>query len=211
MHPSIVWSMVALKCLGYPDNSGEVQYCHRQLQDSGFGRRGVRHDQAPAVQVARLGYRDDGPGVGGQRPAARSFGHPAGHRVVAGTADHAARRLGGNSRRRAGRMVLAICQRLLPRLRRYGDGAAGAEDAVFRRAGGSRGPAARVAAGPRQLPRREEKTGKKSRRSRTRCRPSTGASAGCWPCKIATADGRHSTGTTVGSSSAMPPSPTITP
>jgi squalene-hopene/tetraprenyl-beta-curcumene cyclase len=33
MHPFIVWSMVALKCLGYPDNSAEVQYCQRQLQD----------------------------------------------------------------------------------------------------------------------------------------------------------------------------------
>jgi squalene-hopene/tetraprenyl-beta-curcumene cyclase len=32
-HASIVWSTVALKCLGYPDGSTEVQYCRRQLQD----------------------------------------------------------------------------------------------------------------------------------------------------------------------------------
>ena len=33
IYPPIVWSIVALKCLGYPDDSPEVQYCHRQLQD----------------------------------------------------------------------------------------------------------------------------------------------------------------------------------
>lgn len=33
IYPPIVWSIVALKCLGYPDDSSEVQYCHRQLQD----------------------------------------------------------------------------------------------------------------------------------------------------------------------------------
>ena len=33
MHSFIVWSMVALKCLGYPDQSAEVQYCRRHLQD----------------------------------------------------------------------------------------------------------------------------------------------------------------------------------
>ena len=33
IYPPIVWSIVALKCLGYPDDSPEVQYCHQQLQD----------------------------------------------------------------------------------------------------------------------------------------------------------------------------------
>ena len=32
-HASIVWSMVARKCLGYPDSSAEVRYCQQQLQD----------------------------------------------------------------------------------------------------------------------------------------------------------------------------------
>ncbi len=33
IYPPIVWSVVALKCLGYPDDSPEVQYCRQQLQD----------------------------------------------------------------------------------------------------------------------------------------------------------------------------------
>jgi squalene-hopene/tetraprenyl-beta-curcumene cyclase len=31
--PPIVWSTVALDCLGYPHDSPEVQYCYRQLED----------------------------------------------------------------------------------------------------------------------------------------------------------------------------------
>jgi squalene-hopene/tetraprenyl-beta-curcumene cyclase len=31
--PPIIWSVVALKCLGYDDHSSEVRYCHRQLED----------------------------------------------------------------------------------------------------------------------------------------------------------------------------------
>ena len=33
IYPPIVWSIVALKCLGYPDDSSEVQYCRQQLLD----------------------------------------------------------------------------------------------------------------------------------------------------------------------------------
>ncbi len=33
IYPPIVWSIVALKCLGYPDDSSEVRYCQRQLDD----------------------------------------------------------------------------------------------------------------------------------------------------------------------------------
>lgn len=33
IYPPIVWSIVALKCLGYPDDSPEVQECHKQLLD----------------------------------------------------------------------------------------------------------------------------------------------------------------------------------
>lgn len=32
IYPPIVWSIVALKCLGYPDDSPEVQYCHEELR-----------------------------------------------------------------------------------------------------------------------------------------------------------------------------------
>jgi squalene-hopene/tetraprenyl-beta-curcumene cyclase len=33
IYPPIVWSIVALKCLGYSDDSPEVQYNHKQLED----------------------------------------------------------------------------------------------------------------------------------------------------------------------------------
>lgn len=33
IYPPIVWSIVALRCLGYADETPEVQYCHRQLHD----------------------------------------------------------------------------------------------------------------------------------------------------------------------------------
>jgi len=33
IYPPIVWSLVALRCLGRPDDSPEVQYCHKQLAD----------------------------------------------------------------------------------------------------------------------------------------------------------------------------------
>ncbi len=36
IYPPIVWSIVALKCLGYPDDSPEVRYCHEQLQGLGL-------------------------------------------------------------------------------------------------------------------------------------------------------------------------------
>ncbi len=38
--PPIVWSLVALKCLGYADESPEVRYCHEQLEDLTL----VQHD-----------------------------------------------------------------------------------------------------------------------------------------------------------------------
>ena len=73
---------------------------------SGLGGQSVGHDKNPAGEVARRRYRDGRACLGGQRAAARSCGHPAGHPLVAGTAGQAARRLGGKSRRRAGGMVL---------------------------------------------------------------------------------------------------------
>ncbi len=78
------------------------------------------------------------------------------------------RRLGRNGRRRAGRMVLRVRQRLLSRLRRHGDGADGAADAVFRRRGGPRGPAARTASGRRDRRGGRTKPGSRSPRWRRR-------------------------------------------
>jgi squalene-hopene/tetraprenyl-beta-curcumene cyclase len=46
IYPPIVWSILALKCLGYADDSPEVQGCHRQLDNL------VIHDEAS--QTARL-------------------------------------------------------------------------------------------------------------------------------------------------------------
>jgi squalene-hopene/tetraprenyl-beta-curcumene cyclase len=33
IYPPIVWSIVALKCLGYDDESAHIRYCHKQLED----------------------------------------------------------------------------------------------------------------------------------------------------------------------------------
>ena len=33
IYPPIVWSIIALQCLGYADDSPEVEYCHEQLAD----------------------------------------------------------------------------------------------------------------------------------------------------------------------------------
>ncbi len=33
IYPPIIWSLAALRCLGYPDDSPEVVYCRRQLED----------------------------------------------------------------------------------------------------------------------------------------------------------------------------------
>ncbi|MEN6451277.1 MAG: terpene cyclase/mutase family protein [Thermoguttaceae bacterium] len=32
IYPPIVWSIISLKCLGYPDDSPELQYCHEELR-----------------------------------------------------------------------------------------------------------------------------------------------------------------------------------
>ncbi len=32
IYPPMVWSIIALKCLGYPDDSPELQYCHAELR-----------------------------------------------------------------------------------------------------------------------------------------------------------------------------------
>ena len=32
IYPPIVWSIIALKCLGYPDDSAEMQYCQEELR-----------------------------------------------------------------------------------------------------------------------------------------------------------------------------------
>ncbi len=71
IYPSMVWSLVALKCLGRSRRQPRGSVLPSAVAISGFGGRGVRHGPAPALQIARLGYRDYGPRVVGQRLAAR--------------------------------------------------------------------------------------------------------------------------------------------
>ena len=71
----MVWSVVALKCLGYPDDSPEVQYCRQQLQDlvledeqSGTARlqpcKSPVWDTAITIRaLAASGIRPDNPAI----------------------------------------------------------------------------------------------------------------------------------------------------
>ena len=56
IYPPMVWSIVALKCLGYADDSPEMDYCRKQLERLGHRRREGRHGAAAALQVAGLGH-----------------------------------------------------------------------------------------------------------------------------------------------------------
>ena len=39
--PPIIWSVIALECLGYPETSAEVRYCHEQLEALAIERAGT--------------------------------------------------------------------------------------------------------------------------------------------------------------------------
>ena len=78
IYPPMVWSIIALKCLGYPDDSPEMLYCREELQKLVIEDEQAGHRPASALQVARVGHGDCGPGVGGQRRAARRSRHARG-------------------------------------------------------------------------------------------------------------------------------------
>jgi squalene-hopene/tetraprenyl-beta-curcumene cyclase len=75
IYPPLVWSMVALKCLGYPDDSTQVQYCHEELrklmiedQERGTARvqpcKSPVWDTAIAVRaLAASGVQPDNPAM----------------------------------------------------------------------------------------------------------------------------------------------------
>ena len=75
IYPPMVWSLVALKCLGYPDDSPEVRYCHERLQglvleDEATGVVRVQPCKSPvwdtAITVRALaasGIRSDNPAM----------------------------------------------------------------------------------------------------------------------------------------------------
>ena len=164
IYPPMVWSIIALKCLGYPDDSPEMQYCHEELQklvieDEQAGTARLQPCKSPVWDTAIAVRALAASGVRPDNPAMREA-----IALAAGPADQAAGRLDRNRQRRAGRLGLRVRQRLLSRQRRHGHGADGPANAVFRRAGAARRLAARTAAGrsaiaDRMLPHDGTKTG----------------------------------------------------
>ncbi len=75
IYPPIVWSIVALKCLEYPDDSPEVRYCHEQLhglvlEDEEAGAARLQPCKSPvwdtAISIralAQSGVRADNPAI----------------------------------------------------------------------------------------------------------------------------------------------------
>ncbi len=75
IYPPIVWSIVALKCLGYPDDSPQVQYCHDELrklaiEDEASGTTRLQPCRSPvwdtSISVRALsasGVRPDSPSL----------------------------------------------------------------------------------------------------------------------------------------------------
>ena len=75
IYPPIVWSIVAMKCLGYPDDSPQMQYCHDELrkltiddEESGTTRlqpcRSPVWDTSIAVRaLAASGVRPESPSM----------------------------------------------------------------------------------------------------------------------------------------------------
>lgn len=75
IYPPIVWSIVAMKCLGYPDDSPQMEYCHEELrkltiddEESGTSRlqpcRSPVWDTSIAVRaLAASGVRSESPSM----------------------------------------------------------------------------------------------------------------------------------------------------
>ena len=207
IYPPIVWSLLALKCLGYADDSPEVMAVHEAIGRPGDRRPRKRHRPRATLQIAGLGYRHNASSVIGRRHWQRYSRHSQGNRLAFETADFPARRLGRKSESRAGRMVLRICQCLLSRRRRYGYDSHGPARPFERRAGHKRLAAACPAFNLRN--RRLRRRG--FYRWNKVSRPSAAASNGSWPCKTTTAAGARSIATTTANFSATSPSPIIMP
>jgi squalene cyclase len=57
IYPPIIWSIIALKCLGYPDDSPQVRYCHEELRkltidDEASGTARVQPCKSPVWDTA---------------------------------------------------------------------------------------------------------------------------------------------------------------
>jgi squalene-hopene/tetraprenyl-beta-curcumene cyclase len=76
IYPPIVWSLLALKCLGYADDSPPVQYCHRQLEDlviedETAGTARVEPCKSPVWDTAIVVRALAAGGIGPRRPEIR--------------------------------------------------------------------------------------------------------------------------------------------
>jgi squalene-hopene/tetraprenyl-beta-curcumene cyclase len=76
IYPPLVWSTIALKCLGYPDDSPEVEYCHRELRklvidDPLTGAARVQPCKSPVWDTALVVRALAAAGVAAESPVLR--------------------------------------------------------------------------------------------------------------------------------------------
>ena len=90
--PPIIWSVVALKCLGHGDDSPAVKTGARRARQA--HDRGRRGDPFATVQVARVGHGHRHAGTAGSGRFGRSSGNPQVGPLAALQGDPSARRLG---------------------------------------------------------------------------------------------------------------------
>ena len=123
--PPMIYTVIALKCLGYDPDSPAVQWAWRQLDD--LHDRGGRHGPAAALPLAGLGHGDRHDRPGRRRPARATSPRWPAPSTGCSTRRSATRATG----RSAGpgveptRLALPVSQRVLPRHRRHGDGVDG--------------------------------------------------------------------------------------
>ena len=218
IYPPIVWSIVALKCLGYADDSPEVRYCHKQLDDlCSTTKRPARSACSPASR--RSGTRRSP--CGRWRPAAFGPTTRPMRRAVDWLLERQIRRPGDWSETVAaepGGWCFEYANDFYPDVDDTAMVADGPAPAVRRwRTRLPRSAAAGVASGrsgdgrSRCRPVAERvPTGEADRDRPADRRPSSAGSTGCWPCRTTTAAGARSTATTTASSSATCRSPITT-
>ena len=255
IYPPMVWSTIALKCLGYPDDSPEVQYCYEELrkltiEDPQTGAARLQPCKSPVWDTALAVRALAASGVRPENPALREAIAWLRARQIKRRGDWTetvAVEPGGWCFEYANdfypdcddtAMVLMALETqfsgptaanaaLPPELRLAPDGThvQSVGQTFLSASSGTDIPAAgcnreewptladrNVCPPPgSDAGQFHESTTGGSANCTTRCRPSPRASAGCWPCRTATAAGGPSTATTTASSSATSPSPTTTP
>ena len=86
IYPPIVFSIVALRALGYSDESADA-ILHEAASRPGDRRRDGGHGPAATVQVARLGHGHCPAGVAAKRRRGGQAGHPPRRSLALGQAD----------------------------------------------------------------------------------------------------------------------------